>query len=69
MIGAFSFDQYPLPPTFCVTLTIIPKTLLAAAVSALPVPRSFVGKSSGERAYRTPYICGSVSDNVTLLRL
>jgi hypothetical protein len=26
---------------------IIPKTLFAVAVSALPVPRSFVGKTSG----------------------
>ena len=35
---------------------MIPKILLAAATSALPVPRSLVGKSSGEMAYNTPYM-------------
>jgi hypothetical protein len=31
---------------------IIPKTLFAVAVSALPVPRSFVGKTSGWMFFR-----------------
>jgi len=36
--------------------TITPNILFAEAVMALPVPLSFVGKSSGVIAYRTPYI-------------
>ena len=35
---------------------MIPKIRFADAVRAFPVPRSFVGKSSGVRAYRTPYM-------------
>ena len=35
---------------------MIPKTRFAMATSALPVPRSFVGKSSGDSAYNTPYM-------------
>ena len=37
-------------------LTMIPKTRLALAQIAFPVPRSFVGNSSGVTAYRTPYM-------------
>jgi hypothetical protein len=37
-------------------LTIIPKTRLAPATSAFPVPLSFVGNTSGESAYSTPYM-------------
>jgi hypothetical protein len=36
--------------------TIMPKIRLALATSALPVPLSLVGNTSGDRAYRTPYI-------------
>lgn len=42
---------------------MIPKTLFAVAVNALPVPRSFVGKISGVYAYRTAYLyIASISD-------
>ncbi len=34
----------------------MPNTRLADAVNALPVPRSFVGNTSGLRAYKTPYM-------------
>jgi hypothetical protein len=33
-----------------------PKMRFAVATSALPVPREFVGNTSGEKAYRTPYM-------------
>jgi hypothetical protein len=36
--------------------TMTPKTRVAVAVSALPVPRSLAGKISGEIAYSTPYM-------------
>ena len=45
--------------------TMMPKTRVAVAVRPLPVPRSLAGNTSGEIAYRTPYmICLSrgVSD-------
>jgi hypothetical protein len=35
---------------------MIPKTRLAVAVKALPVPLSFVGNISGVYAYKTAYI-------------
>lgn len=35
---------------------MMPKIRFAAATMALPVPLSFVGNSSGERAYSTPYM-------------
>lgn len=35
---------------------MIPKTRLALATIAFPVPRSFVGKSSGVITYKTPYM-------------
>ena len=35
---------------------MIPKMRFEIATMALPVPRSLVGKSSGETAYRTPYM-------------
>lgn len=35
---------------------MIPKTRLAEDTIALPVPLSLVGKSSGETAYKTPYM-------------
>lgn len=34
----------------------MPKTRVAVAVRPLPVPRSLAGKSSGEMAYKTPYM-------------
>ena len=34
---------------------MIPDILAADEASAFPVPRSFVGKTSGVKAYRTPY--------------
>lgn len=34
----------------------MPKTRVAVAVRPFPVPRSLAGKTSGEMAYRTPYI-------------
>ena len=40
---------------------MIPNTRFATATSALPVPRSRVGKSSGETAYSTPYITFDVN--------
>ena len=36
--------------------TMIPKMRFTEATNAFPVPRSFAGKSSGEVAYRTPYM-------------
>lgn len=35
---------------------MMPKMRFAVAVIAFPVPRSFVGNSSGVSAYKTPYI-------------
>ena len=35
---------------------IMPKTRFAEETSALPVPRSFAGKTSGEMAYSVPYM-------------
>ena len=35
---------------------MMPKIRLALATSALPVPLSFVGNTSGDRAYKTPYM-------------
>ena len=35
---------------------MMPKMRFADATIALPVPRSLVGKSSGESAYSTPYM-------------
>jgi hypothetical protein len=35
---------------------MIPNTRFALATMAFPVPLSFVGNSSGESAYRTPYM-------------
>lgn len=35
---------------------MIPKTRVAVAVSPLPVPLSFAGNTSGEIAYKTPYM-------------
>ena len=43
-------------PDMTTKRTIIPKTRLAVATIALPVPRSLVGNSSGETAYKTPYM-------------
>lgn len=40
---------------------MMPKIRFAVATIALPVPRSLVGKSSGETAYNTPYMTFDVN--------
>lgn len=39
-----------------ILLTRTPNTLVAVATRPLPVPRSLAGNTSGETAYKTPYM-------------
>ena len=57
MIGAYTRQNISLTHNKTREIpTIIPNTRLALATIAFPVPLSFVGNNSGDRAYRTPYI-------------
>jgi len=44
---------------------MMPKMRFAAATIAFPVPLEWVGNSSGEIAYRTPYITCRIGGLIT----